>query len=86
MKVKSEYLLESQNFQVGIGFLLLKSIYSERATKFCKIFPVLLTTVFTVKSKGKISQKFCGLLRIYELYPLGYQVVDQVRKSVHEKK
>ena len=34
---------------------LLKFIYSEKATK---IFPLLLTTVHTVKSKGKISQNF----------------------------
>ena len=27
-------------------------------------------TVHTVKSKGKILQQFCGLLRIYELYPI----------------
>ena len=38
--------------------LLLKFIYSEKATKFCEIFPLLLTTVHTVKSKGKISQNF----------------------------
>ena len=37
---------------------VLKFIYSEKATKFCKIFPLLLTTVHTVKSKGKISQNF----------------------------
>ena len=37
---------------------LLKFIYSEKATKFCEIFPLLLTTVHTVKSKGKISQEF----------------------------
>ena len=36
----------------------LKFIYSEKATKFCEIFPLLLTTVHTVKSKGKISQSF----------------------------
>ena len=36
----------------------LKFIYSEKATKFCEIFPLLLTTVHTVKSKGKISQNF----------------------------
>ena len=36
----------------------LKFIYSEKATKFCEIFPLLLTTVDTVKSKGKISQNF----------------------------
>ena len=35
-----------------------KFIYSEKATKFCEIFPLLLTTVHTVKSKGKISQNF----------------------------
>ena len=36
----------------------LKFIYSEKATKFCEIFPVRLTTVHTVKRKGKISQNF----------------------------
>ena len=35
-----------------------KFIYSEKATKFNEIFPCLLTTVHTVKSKGKISQNF----------------------------
>ena len=47
-----------------------KFIYSEKATKTYEIFPLLLTTVHTVKSKGKISQNFYfwGLLRIYELY------------------
>ena len=34
---------------------MLKFIYSEKATKFCEIFPLLL---HTVKSKGKISQNF----------------------------
>ena len=37
---------------------MLKFIYPEKATKFCEIFPLLLTTVHTVKSKGKISQNF----------------------------
>ena len=36
----------------------LKFIYSEKATKFCEIFPLLLTAVHTVKSKGKVSQIF----------------------------
>ena len=35
-----------------------KFIYSEKAAKFCEIFPLLLTTVHTVKSRGKISQNF----------------------------
>ena len=37
---------------------VIKFIYSEKATKFCEIFPLLLTTVRTVVSKGKISQNF----------------------------
>ena len=41
----------------GFGFKL-KFIYSEKVTKFCEIFPLLLTTVHTVKRKGKISQNF----------------------------
>jgi hypothetical protein len=36
----------------------IKFIYSEKATKFCKIFPLLLTSVHTVKSKGKISKNY----------------------------
>ena len=36
----------------------LKFIYSEKATKFCEIFPLLLTVCTVVKSKGKISQNF----------------------------
>ena len=46
---------------------LLKFIYSEKATKFCEIFPLLLTVCTAVKSKGEDFAKFCGLLRIYEL-------------------
>ena len=38
--------------------VLLKYIYSEKATKFCKIFPIRLTVCTVVKSKGKISQNF----------------------------
>ena len=33
-------------------------MYSEKATKFCEIFPILLTLCTVVKSKGKISQNF----------------------------
>ena len=35
-----------------------KFIYSEKATKFCEIFPLILSTVHTDKSKGKILQNF----------------------------
>ena len=37
---------------------LVKFIYSEKATKFCEIFPLLLTVCTGVKSKGMISQNF----------------------------
>ena len=33
-------------------------MYSEKATKFCEIFPLLLTVCTVVKSKGKILQNF----------------------------
>ena len=44
--------------QVYVLYRYLKFIYSEKATKFCEIFPLLLTTVHTVKSKAKISRNF----------------------------
>ena len=37
---------------------LLKFIFSEKATKSCEIFTVLLSCVAPVKSKVKISQNF----------------------------
>ena len=36
----------------------IKLIYSEKATKFCEVFPLLLTVCTVVNSKGKISQNF----------------------------
>ena len=43
---------------IGLNFDLLKLIYSEKATKFCKIFTLLLSYLVPVKSKEKISQNF----------------------------
>ena len=37
-------------------FGYVKYIYSEKATKFCEIFPLLLTSVHTVKSKGRFRK------------------------------
>ena len=53
-------------------------IYSEKTTKLCEIFPLLLTTVHTrethllylvhtVKSKGKISQNFVAFSEYFGL-------------------
>ena len=33
-------------------------MYSKKATKFCEIFPLLLTVCTVVKIKGKILQNF----------------------------
>ena len=49
-KRKSGKLRKNQN--------KLKFIYSEKATKFCEISTLLLTTVHTVKSKVEILQNF----------------------------
>ena len=38
--------------------LTVKIIYSEKATKFCEMFTLLLSYVVPVKSKVKISQNF----------------------------
>ena len=50
-------LFEFYHFKEKYLFLI-KFIYSEKATKFCEIFPLLLTVCTVVKSKGKISQNF----------------------------
>ena len=42
-------------------FIGLKFIYSEKATKFCEIFILLLSYVVTVKSKVNISQNFVAI-------------------------
>ena len=41
-----------------MGIIIVKFIYSEKATKFCEIFTLLLSSVVPVKSKVKISQNF----------------------------
>ena len=41
---------------------MLKFIYSEKATKFCKIFTLFFSYVVPVKSKAKILQTFMAFL------------------------
>ena len=50
----------------------LKFTYSEKATKFCEIFPLTLIIVHTIKSKGKISQNFVAFSE-YMNFKLGVQ-------------
>ena len=56
--------------QIVMGnVLLLKFIYSEKATKLCEIFTLLLTVFTVVKSKVKISQNCVAFSEhLYELY------------------
>ena len=49
--------MSSELIQVCIQ-VYLKFIYSEKATKFCEIFNLLLTVCTVVKSKVKIFQNF----------------------------
>ena len=57
----------------------LKFIYSEKATKFCKIFTLLLSNVVPVKSKVKISQNFVAFSEYmnFKLYKI--MLKDQQR-------
>ena len=50
--------METETLSIGKIVQFLKFIYSEKATKFCEIFFLLLTTVHTVKSEGRNSQNF----------------------------
>ena len=58
--LKGEKKLHADSFLILISYwnLALKFIYSEKATKFCEIFTLLLSYVVPVKSKGKIFQNF----------------------------
>ena len=46
------------NADLCIIYLLVKFIHSEKATKFCEIFTLLLSYVVPVKSKVEILQNF----------------------------
>ena len=47
----------------------LKFICSEKTTKFCKIFPLLLPVCTVVKSQGKISQNFVAFSEYMNFIP-----------------
>ena len=57
-----------------------KFIYSEKATKFCEIFPLLLTVCTAVKSKGKISQNFVAFSEY-----MNFKVEKQKSKGRNKK-
>ena len=71
-------VIETQLYMASFGKVLsmLNFIYSEKATKFCKISTV------PVKYMVEILQN-CGLLRIYELYRMKF--LDKIYiMSIHQ--
>ena len=61
-------------------FWILKFIYSEKATKFLWNLPLTLDYSTYGQNLGEDFAKFCGLLRIYELYQ---QTLYKVIKSMY---
>ena len=58
-KIPSKKMTAAYDYRVLPDFLLnVKFIYSEKATKFCEISNLLLTTVHAVKSKVEILKNF----------------------------
>ena len=57
-KVNKELEEKNRMLSENPGLLQVKFMYSEKATQFCKIFPLLLTVCTVIKSKGNISQNF----------------------------
>ena len=54
---------------------LIKFIYSEKATKFCEVFPLLLTTVHTVKlgNKERFDKEQIGIKELFVDYQPFYK-------------
>ena len=62
-----------------MNFLVyIKVIYSEKTTKFCEIFTLLLSNAVPVKSKVKISQKFVAFSEYinFNINAFTYRVPD----------
>ena len=73
-----------QTTKLKFSRIFLKSIYSEKATKFCEIFALLLTVCTAVKSKVKISQNFAAFLE-YMNFTLEPYLGDEKHKNIFEK-
>ena len=64
----------------------LKFIYSEKATKVCKIFTLLLSYVVPVKSKVKILQNFVAFSGYMNFISALWMVSSKFRKRLHGNK
>ena len=60
--------------------LPLKFIYSEKATKFCEIFPLLLTVCTVVKRKGKMNIK--NLTKIFISFQALFEKLGKTSRTV----
>ena len=58
----------------GGGLTLLKFRYSEKAAKFKKNVPSYLTLLCNFVRLGRFFAKFCGVLKISELYVVWFMV------------
>ena len=64
--------------------VLLKFVYSEKATKFCEIFTLLLSTVHTDKVKVKISQKFVAFSEYMNFSSIDKESIEMTEDQVRE--
>ena len=65
--VKNKNLVVVSTLKKFAGHLV-KFIYCEKATKFYEISTLILSVMYCRQKQGGDFAKFCGLLRIYELY------------------
>ena len=72
-KNTDKYLL-SYLLSFSLSLIYLKFIYSKEATKFYKIFTLLLSCVVPVKNKVKISQNFVAFSDYINFTNVGYGV------------
>ena len=62
--------------------MYVKYVYSEKATKFCEISTLLLSTVHTDKSKMDISQNFVAFSECMNFSTLNLTTVHRVKSMV----
>ena len=69
-------ILEEFSKATGQEPYWVKFIYSEKATKFCKVFPLLLTTVHTVKlgNKERFDKEQIGIKELFVDYQPFYTI------------
>ena len=73
---KKEKALVNNDFTL---LLNVKLICSEKATEFCEIFTLILTTVHAVKSKVKISQNFVAFSEYMNFIKNCWKMVDETK-------